>query len=244
MDKVDPNIIPYLLFIRFNLAICLHLKNSSWWKNIVNSFLPDLNSMQSTRILYIHVKILVSDMHNTCSVLNLLYIHHALFLHLVYAIIGIEQLCVHRWSCFNLQIHYCWSERAWKFHNYSICYWFHSWWQSTVGSNLYKARNLQVLQPSSLLLSSTFVQSYEYFIFDTCGREKVLIRASKPFIVLQGEGASNTIIDWNDHGDTKNCATFIVYASDFVARDITFSVRTLLQTFLVYIYVYIEYAWT
>ncbi|KAG6533951.1 hypothetical protein ZIOFF_007830 [Zingiber officinale] len=54
-------------------------------------------------------------------------------------------------------------------------------------------------------------------------REKVLIRASKPFIVLQGEGASNTIIDWNDHGDTKNCATFIVYASDFVARDITFS---------------------
>ncbi|KAG6533949.1 hypothetical protein ZIOFF_007828 [Zingiber officinale] len=64
-------------------------------------------------------------------------------------------------------------------------------------------------------------------------REKVLIRASKPFIVLQGEGASNTIIDWNDHGDTKNCATFIVYASDFVARDITFSAPEVAEAALV-----------
>lgn len=52
---------------------------------------------------------------------------------------------------------------------------------------------------------------------------------SKSFIVLQGEGTTKTTIKWDDHGDTMNCATFIVYANDLIARDIAFVVRTLHQ---------------
>ncbi|KAG6533943.1 hypothetical protein ZIOFF_007822 [Zingiber officinale] len=53
-------------------------------------------------------------------------------------------------------------------------------------------------------------------------REKVNIPMKKSFIVLQGEGVSKTRIEWNDRGDTMNCATFRVFANDFVARDIAF----------------------
>lgn len=54
----------------------------------------------------------------------------------------------------------------------------------------------------------------------------------KSFIVLQGEGVSKTSIEWNDYGDTMHCATFSVFADDFVARDIAFVVRTLYKSLI------------
>ncbi|XP_020086731.1 probable pectinesterase 29 [Ananas comosus] len=70
-------------------------------------------------------------------------------------------------------------------------------------------------------------------------REKVSIPASKPYILLQGNGMGSTVIDWNGHSDnssppsngsiaafplasTFDSATFTVLAENFVARDITF----------------------
>lgn len=55
--------------------------------------------------------------------------------------------------------------------------------------------------------------------------EKVTIPADKPFIILSGSGANNTVITWNDSakssGGTYYSATVSVYASDFMARYIT-----------------------
>ncbi|KAG6533953.1 hypothetical protein ZIOFF_007832 [Zingiber officinale] len=53
-------------------------------------------------------------------------------------------------------------------------------------------------------------QHYECIIYDTC-REKVYISESKSFIVLQGEGASRTRIDWDDHGDTMTLLLAILH---------------------------------
>lgn len=59
-------------------------------------------------------------------------------------------------------------------------------------------------------------------------REKVTIPADKPFIVLSGSGANNTVITWNDSakssGGTFYSATVSVFASDFMARYITIQV--------------------
>lgn len=56
-------------------------------------------------------------------------------------------------------------------------------------------------------------------------REKVIIPKAKPFIILTGSGANNTVITWNDNakssGGTHHCATVSALASDFVARYIT-----------------------
>eukprot|EP00253_Pinus_taeda_P020617 PITA_20617 len=55
--------------------------------------------------------------------------------------------------------------------------------------------------------------------------EKVTIPEEKPFIILSGSGANNTVITWNDSakasGGTYYCATVSVFASDFIARYIT-----------------------
>ncbi|TVU21256.1 hypothetical protein EJB05_30882, partial [Eragrostis curvula] len=56
--------------------------------------------------------------------------------------------------------------------------------------------------------------------------EKVTIPQNKSFILLEGEGGYQTSIEWADHavGDsgTANSPTFAVFATDFMARDITF----------------------
>ncbi|KAH9316415.1 hypothetical protein KI387_025042, partial [Taxus chinensis] len=56
-------------------------------------------------------------------------------------------------------------------------------------------------------------------------RERVTIPAEKPYIILSGHTANNTVITWNDNagatGGTYFCATMTVLASDFVARFIT-----------------------
>lgn len=59
------------------------------------------------------------------------------------------------------------------------------------------------------------------------------IPANKSFILLEGEGRQQTSIEWADHaggggGDsgTADSPTFASYAADFMARDITFKVRT------------------
>eukprot|EP00253_Pinus_taeda_P007155 PITA_07155 len=56
-------------------------------------------------------------------------------------------------------------------------------------------------------------------------KEKVTIPADKPFIVLSGSGANNTVITWNDSvessGGTFYSATVSVFASDFMAKYIT-----------------------
>ncbi|GLJ39180.1 hypothetical protein SUGI_0798720 [Cryptomeria japonica] len=56
-------------------------------------------------------------------------------------------------------------------------------------------------------------------------REKVTIPVEKPYIILSGRNASNTVITWNENagatGGTYFCATMTVLASDFVARFIT-----------------------
>lgn len=61
-------------------------------------------------------------------------------------------------------------------------------------------------------------------------REKVLITQYKGFILLEGEGAHKTLIKWGDYNNDKSnhttvsSATFSSYATNFVARDISFKV--------------------
>ncbi|KQK04069.1 hypothetical protein BRADI_2g11470v3 [Brachypodium distachyon] len=56
--------------------------------------------------------------------------------------------------------------------------------------------------------------------------EKVNVPLNKSFILLEGEGKDQTFIEWGDHADgktnTASSPTFASYATDFMARDITF----------------------
>lgn len=60
------------------------------------------------------------------------------------------------------------------------------------------------------------------------------IHQNKSFILLEGEGEHQTSIEWADHavGDsgTARSPTFAVYATDFLARDITFKVHLIALT--------------
>ncbi|RZS05557.1 hypothetical protein BHM03_00036098 [Ensete ventricosum] len=64
----------------------------------------------------------------------------------------------------------------------------------------------------------------------SCGgvsREKVNVKSTKSYIVLEGDGAQTTSIEWGDYSDssgrtTDASATFTSYASNFVAKSITF----------------------
>lgn len=62
--------------------------------------------------------------------------------------------------------------------------------------------------------------------------EKVIVPQNKSFILLEGEGREQTSIEWADHAtannDTSTAAspTFAAYSTDFMARDITFKVRS------------------
>ncbi|RRT38798.1 hypothetical protein B296_00053252 [Ensete ventricosum] len=67
----------------------------------------------------------------------------------------------------------------------------------------------------------------------SCGggvsREKVNVKSTKSYIVLEGDGAQTTSIEWGDYSDssgrtTDASATFTSYASNFVAKRITFKV--------------------
>ncbi|KAK9996356.1 hypothetical protein SO802_021042 [Lithocarpus litseifolius] len=52
--------------------------------------------------------------------------------------------------------------------------------------------------------------------------EKVIISQDKPYIILEGESLSRTVIQWGDFGSTLESATFKLYADNFMARGITF----------------------
>lgn len=64
-------------------------------------------------------------------------------------------------------------------------------------------------------------------------REKVTVHKKKTNVVLQGKGYQKTIIEWNDtalsSGGTFYSFSFAVYADNFVAHNVSFVVRTLLQ---------------
>lgn len=67
-----------------------------------------------------------------------------------------------------------------------------------------------------------------------------MIPAQKEYILLEGSGSRLTVIQWGEHAvlnqtrpndtisvkDTMHCATFTVFASNFKAKDITFSVSS------------------
>ncbi|XP_048134239.1 probable pectinesterase 55 [Rhodamnia argentea] len=53
-------------------------------------------------------------------------------------------------------------------------------------------------------------------------KEKVAIPEDKPCIVLEGNSASNTMIEWADGGEVNESATFTLYAENFKARNIGF----------------------
>ncbi|THU69025.1 hypothetical protein C4D60_Mb08t10000 [Musa balbisiana] len=58
-------------------------------------------------------------------------------------------------------------------------------------------------------------------------REKVNVTRTKSYIVLEGDGAQTTSIEWGNYSDssghtTDTSATFTSYASNFVAKTITF----------------------
>lgn len=61
-------------------------------------------------------------------------------------------------------------------------------------------------------------------------REKVVISAYKSYILLEGEGAQTTSIEWGDYAsdsgghDTASSGTFTSYASNIVVAGITFKV--------------------
>ncbi|KAI6692340.1 hypothetical protein NL676_020050 [Syzygium grande] len=52
--------------------------------------------------------------------------------------------------------------------------------------------------------------------------EKVVVPGDKPCIVLEGNSASDTMIEWGDGGDVNKSATFTLYADNFKARNIGF----------------------
>ncbi|KAK4851708.1 hypothetical protein QYF36_017731 [Acer negundo] len=52
--------------------------------------------------------------------------------------------------------------------------------------------------------------------------EKVVIPKEKPFILLDGEGSSTTVIQFNDFGNSINSSTFQLWAENFVAKGIMF----------------------
>ncbi|KAF8018315.1 hypothetical protein BT93_H3264 [Corymbia citriodora subsp. variegata] len=53
-------------------------------------------------------------------------------------------------------------------------------------------------------------------------KEKVMIPGNKPCIVLVGNSASDTVIEWGDGGIVNQSATFTLYAENFKARNILF----------------------
>ncbi|URE25416.1 pectinesterase [Musa troglodytarum] len=61
-------------------------------------------------------------------------------------------------------------------------------------------------------------------------REKVNVKSTKSYILLEGDAAQTTSIEWGDYNgdssghDTETSATFTSYASNFVAKRITFKV--------------------
>ncbi|KAL8166063.1 hypothetical protein V2J09_007562 [Rumex salicifolius] len=52
--------------------------------------------------------------------------------------------------------------------------------------------------------------------------EKVVVPVDKPFITLAGRDANGTVIKWGDNGDIHLSPTVTVFASNFVARYLTF----------------------
>ncbi|XP_021759653.1 putative pectinesterase 11 [Chenopodium quinoa] len=52
-------------------------------------------------------------------------------------------------------------------------------------------------------------------------KEKVTVPENKPFIMLSGREAENTIITWDDSGNIYTSPTLSVFASDFMARYLT-----------------------
>ncbi|CAL9751887.1 unnamed protein product, partial [Musa acuminata subsp. burmannicoides] len=85
--------------------------------------------------------------------------------------------------------------------------------------------NFTTLQSAIDSLPDGNSQWIQIYIKQGTYREKVLIPASKGFIVLQGEGSKNTLITWSDDASrsgTMNSSTFSVFANDFVARNIGF----------------------
>ncbi|XP_004498727.3 probable pectinesterase 29 [Cicer arietinum] len=53
-------------------------------------------------------------------------------------------------------------------------------------------------------------------------REKVKIPIDKPYILLQGEGISNTFVEWDDHDNTAQSPTFYTMADNIVVKYISF----------------------
>ncbi|KAK3418726.1 hypothetical protein EUGRSUZ_H03297, partial [Eucalyptus grandis] len=53
-------------------------------------------------------------------------------------------------------------------------------------------------------------------------KEKVVIPANKPCIVLEGNSASDTMIEWGDGGEVDESATFTLSAENFKAKNIGF----------------------
>lgn len=69
----------------------------------------------------------------------------------------------------------------------------------------------------------TCVEDEVYFIITIdVTSEKVVIK--KPYIYLEGEDESKTVIQWGDNGDVETAATFSVFEDNFVAAHITFKV--------------------
>ncbi|KAL5070949.1 hypothetical protein RYX36_021836 [Vicia faba] len=53
-------------------------------------------------------------------------------------------------------------------------------------------------------------------------REKLTIPYDKPYIIIRGEGMSNTLVEWDDHATTVQSPTFFIMADNVVVKYITF----------------------
>uniref|UniRef100_A0A7N2L4C6 pectinesterase n=1 Tax=Quercus lobata TaxID=97700 RepID=A0A7N2L4C6_QUELO len=53
-------------------------------------------------------------------------------------------------------------------------------------------------------------------------KEKVKITSDKQYIILKGKDRLSTVIEWDDSGNSLESSTFQLYASNFMARGITF----------------------
>ncbi|KAK7308635.1 hypothetical protein VNO77_42254 [Canavalia gladiata] len=53
-------------------------------------------------------------------------------------------------------------------------------------------------------------------------REKLRIPKKKPYIILQGQGKLNTFVEWDDHDNVVQSATFTALSNNLVVRFISF----------------------
>ncbi|XP_050220681.1 probable pectinesterase 29 [Mercurialis annua] len=85
--------------------------------------------------------------------------------------------------------------------------------QSGKGNFTSVQKAIDSIPPNNNLWTHIYIKTAIY-------NEKVVIPKDKPFIILQGESARRTIIQWQEAGSSTESSTFILHADNFIAKDL------------------------